>query len=136
LFWLVLLVVSENQRHTGRLGVTDRFLGLWHDAVVISDNDNNNVSSLGTACTHCRKGSVARGIEERDHALVSFYVVCTDMLGNAASFARRYLGATNVVEQRGLAMVNVAHDGDHRRTRLRLALVMHHAGQIILQRFF
>src|SRR5690606_40505230 len=117
LFWLVLLVVSENQRHTGRLGVTDRFLGLWHDAVVISDNDNNNVSSLGTACTHCRKGSVARGIEERDHALVSFYVVCTDMLGNAATFARRYLCGRNVVEQRGLAKVNETDASDHRHRR-------------------
>ena len=47
-----------------------------------------------------------------------FDVVGTDVLGNAAGFASRHLGATDVVEQRGLAVVDVTHDGDHRRARL------------------
>ena len=37
------------------------------------------------------------------------------MLGDAARFARRDLGPTDGVEQGGLAVVDVAHDGDDRR---------------------
>ncbi len=37
------------------------------------------------------------------------------MLGDAAGLARRHVGRTQRVEQRGLAVVDMAHDGDHRR---------------------
>ena len=40
------------------------------------------------------------------------------MLRDAARLARGDLRAPDVVEQRGLAVVDVAHDRDHRRTRL------------------
>ena len=38
------------------------------------------------------------------------------MLGDAASFASRNLGTTDVVEQRGFAVVDVTHHGHNRRT--------------------
>ena len=41
------------------------------------------------------------------------------MCCDAARLARRYLGATDEVE-RGLAVVDVSHDGDDRRARLHL----------------
>ena len=47
-----------------------------------------------------------------------FDVVGTDVLGDAAGFAGRHLGAPDVVEQRGLAVVDVTHDGHHRRRGL------------------
>ena len=87
--------------------------------------------SLGAARAHRGERRVARGIEEGDHALRRFDVVRADVLGDAAGFARRDLGAADVVEQRGLAVVDVAHDGDHRRTRL---LVLGHV--LALQVFF
>ena len=40
------------------------------------------------------------------------------MLGNAAGFARRNVGVADGVEQRGLTVVDVAHDGDDGRTGL------------------
>ena len=46
-----------------------------------------------------------------------FHVVGADVLRDAAGFARRHLGAADVVQQRGLAVVDVAHDGDDRRAR-------------------
>ena len=39
------------------------------------------------------------------------------MLGDAASFASGYIGGANRIEQRGLAVIHVAHDRDHGRTR-------------------
>ena len=61
---------------------------------------------------------MARGIQEGDHAVLGFYVVGTDVLGNAAGFARRHFGGADVVQQRGFTVVNVAHDGHDRRARL------------------
>ena len=39
------------------------------------------------------------------------------MLGDATRLVRRHVGGAQRVEQRGLAVVDVAHDGDHRRPR-------------------
>ena len=40
------------------------------------------------------------------------------MLGDAAGFARDHIGLPDGVQQRSLAVVDVAHDGDDRRARL------------------
>ena len=50
------------------------------------------------------------------------HVVRADVLGDAAGFAGSDLGAADVVQQRGLAVVDVAHDRDHRGARQLLAL--------------
>ena len=42
--------------------------------------------------------------------------VRADVLGDAARLARGDAGLADVVQQRGLAVVDVAHDGDDRRT--------------------
>ena len=44
-------------------------------------------------------------------------LVGADVLGDAAELALGDLGGADGVEQRGLAVVDVAHDGDHRRAR-------------------
>ena len=98
--------------------MVNRFLGLRHYAIVGRDDQNDDVGGLGTAGTHRGKRLVTRGIEEGQHATIGFDVVSTNVLGNAAGFASCHLGASNVVEQRGLTMVNVTHDRDHRCPRL------------------
>ena len=44
------------------------------------------------------------------------------MLGDAAGFAGDHISLTNGVEQRGLAVIDVAHDGDDGRTRLHVVI--------------
>jgi hypothetical protein len=44
-------------------------------------------------------------------------LIGADVLGDAAGFARHDVGLADRVEQRGLAVVDVAHDGDDRRAR-------------------
>ena len=92
------------------------FLGLRHDTVIGRDNQDNDIGRLGAAGSHGGKRRVARGIEEGHDAVVGFDMVGADMLGDTAFFTGRHLGPTNMVQQRGLAVVDVAHDGDHRRT--------------------
>ena len=50
--------------------------------------------------------------------LAQRHLVGADMLGDAAGFVRRHIGLAQRIEQRGLAVVDMAHDGDDRRARL------------------
>ncbi|GIV12571.1 MAG: hypothetical protein KatS3mg021_0853 [Fimbriimonadales bacterium] len=47
-----------------------------------------------------------------------FRLIRTDMLGNPAIFTLGDSRATDVVQQRGLAVVYMSHDGHNRRARL------------------
>ena len=51
-------------------------------------------------------------------------LVRADVLGDAAGFAGDDVGVADRVEQRGLAVVDVTHDGDDRRTRLEQRVVV------------
>ena len=58
-------------------------------------------------------------------------LVGTDVLGDAAGLAGGDFGLADRVEQRGLAVVDVAHDRDHRRTvdqRLFVVVELRHVG--------
>ncbi len=65
---LVDLVDRDNDRHSRGLGVIDSFEGLRHDAVIGSDDNDDDVGDLGAARTHTGKCFVARGIQEDDLA--------------------------------------------------------------------
>ena len=69
---------------------------------------------------------MTRGIQERHHAAGRVHVVSPDVLGDAAGFARRHLGTADVIEQGGLAVVDVTHHGHHRRTRHQFGMGRRH----------
>ena len=119
---LVDLGDRDDDRHFRRARVLNRFDRLRHDAVVGRDDQHDDVRDLRAARTHRGERRVARRIEERDDALRRLDVIRADVLRDAARLARRDLGATDVVEQRGLAVVDVTHDGHDRRTRRELVL--------------
>ncbi len=98
--------------------MVNRFPGLWHHAIIGGDNQNHDVGRLGAACAHGGECLVAGSIEEGNHAAVGLDVVSANMLGNATGFSHRHLGAANEVQQRGFAVVDVTHDGNHWRPRL------------------
>ena len=50
------------------------------------------------------------------------HLIGADMLGDAAGLVRGDVGLAQRVEQRGLAVVDMAHDGDDRRARLQACL--------------
>jgi hypothetical protein len=120
---LVDLVDRHHDGHTGRLRVVDGFRGLRHDAVVGRDHQDDDVGDLGAASTHGRKGRVTRGVEEHDVALGAVdhdrHLVGADVLGDAAGLTGGDARLADVVEQRGLAVVDVAHDRHDRGPRKR-----------------
>ena len=129
---LVDLVDRDDDRHIGRLGVLDRFFRLRHDAVVGSDDQDHDVRDLGATSAHRGECRVARRVEERDHAARRLDMVGADVLRDAARLARRDLGAADVVEQRCLAVVDVAHDRHDRRARQRFVGSLHAGLQCFL----
>ena len=112
----VTLVDGNDQRHVGRLGVGDGFLGLGHDAVVGSDHQNHHVGDVGATGTHLGKGGVARGVEEGDQlATRRLHLVGADVLGDAPGLPGDHVGLAVEIEDRGLAVIDVTHDRHHRR---------------------
>ena len=108
----------HDDRHVGGPRVADRLHRLGHHAVVGGDDEHRDVGRTRAACTHGGERLVARRVDERDRVAVVDGLVRADVLGDAARLARDDVGVADVVEQRGLAVVDVAHHGDDRRARL------------------
>ena len=103
----------------------DRFDRLRHDAVIGRDHQHDDVGDLGAAGAHRGERGVAGRIDEGDpSAGRRGHLIGADMLGDAAGFAGRDFGRADGVEQRGLAVVDMAHDGDDRRARLQVRRIV------------
>ena len=123
--WLAGLVdlVHGHDRRCG-LGVVDGLDGLRHDAVVGGDDQDDDVGHLGTAGAHGRKGLVAGRVDEGDLTIADTHDRGADVLRDAAGLALGDAGMADGVEQRRLAMVDVAHNGDDGRTRLEVLIAI------------
>ena len=120
---LVDLVDRDDDRRVRRLGVADRLDRLRHHAVVGGDDEHDDVGDLGAARAHRREGRVAGRVDEGDLlAAWRRHLIGADVLGDAAGFAGDDIGLADGVEQRRLAVVDVAHDRDDRRPRHRRAV--------------
>ena len=115
------LVDGDDDRHAGRLGVIDRLDRLRHHAVVGGDHQDDDVGRLGAARAHLGERLVAGRVDEGDPvAARQRHLIGADVLGDAAGLVRGDVGLAQGVEQRRLAVVDVAHDRHHRRPRLEL----------------
>ncbi len=121
---LVDLVDGDDQRNIGRLGVIDRLDGLRHDAVIGGHDQHDDIGDPRAARSHGGEGGVAGGVDEGDLLAVLLDLVGADMLGDAAGLAGDHIGLADGVEQRRLAVVDMAHDGDDRRTRLEIGRIV------------
>src|SRR4051812_43183986 len=115
---LVDLVDGHKDRDLGGLGVVDRLARLRHHAVVGRDDDHRDVGDLGAAGAHGGERLVARRVEEGDRVVVVVDLVGADVLRDAACLTGGDLGLAHGVEQRRLAVVDVAHDRDDGRAVL------------------
>ena len=121
---LVDLVDGHDDRHSGRRGVVDGFEGLRHDAIVGRHHQDDDIGDLGAAGTHAGEGFVTGGVDEDDLAALHLHLVGADVLGDAAGFAAGHVGFADGVEQRGLTVIDVAHDGDHGSARYQILGVL------------
>ena len=64
----------------------------------------------GAAGTHGGEGLMARGIQEGDGLAVDLHLIGADVLRDAAGLAGGHVRVADIVQQAGLAVVDVAHD--------------------------
>ena len=95
--------------------MVDRLDGLWHDAVVGGNDDHGHIGDLRAAGAHRGEGLMAGRIDEGDQAAAVVDLVGTDVLSDPAGLAADDVGLADRIEQRGLAVVDVAHDRHHGR---------------------
>ena len=85
------------------------------------DDQHDHVGHVGAAGTHAGEGLVAGRVDERDAlGVVAFADVDHPrggVLRDAARFAGGDVGVADLVQQAGLAVVDVAEDRDDRRPR-------------------
>ena len=129
---LVALGEGDNDRHVGRLGRAYRRDRLLHDALVRRDHEDDDVGHVRAARSHLREGRVPRRVEEghgaaglvlRANTLWEGHRVRADVLRDAARLTGRHAarrkGTRPVgVEERRLAVIDVAHDRHYRRSAL------------------
>ena len=96
--------------------MVDRLDCLRHDAVVRSDDQHNDIRNGRAARAHGGKRFVSGRIEEGNRLASDRDGICADMLRNAARFALGDIRAPDLVEKRRLAVVDVPHHRNHRRT--------------------
>ena len=96
----------------------DRFVGLRHDAVVSGDDQDGDVGDARAPGADGSERSVARGVQEGDGLPFVNDLVGANVLSDAAGLLFNHRRFAYVVEEAGLAVVNVAQDGDDRRARL------------------
>src|SRR5581483_6396217 len=118
------LVDGDDDRDLGRLRVVQRLDGLRHHPVVGGDDEHDDVGGLRAARPHGGERLVARRVDERDRAAVALDLVRADVLRDATGLAGDDVGVADVVEQLRLAVVDVTHDGDDRRTGLEVGVVL------------
>ena len=101
--------------------MVDGLLGLRHHVVVGSDDDDGDVGHLGTTGTHGGEGFVTGCVEEGDDTtILQRHVVGTDVLRNTTGLTGNHVGLADVVEQRGLTVIDVTHHRHNRGTRLQI----------------
>lgn len=106
--------------------MVDGLNGLRHDAVVGRHHQNGDIGEHGAARTHGGEGLVSRRVKEGDAAVPHRHLIGADVLRDAAGLALGHAGVADIIEQAGLAMIDMAHDHHDRRTRLELGGILSH----------
>ena len=116
------LVDRHHDRDTRSLRMLDRLVGLRHHSVVRRNDQDHDVGHPRPARPHRGERRVAGGVEKGERSAFGRDVVGADVLGDAARLSASHVGASYPVEQGGLSVVDVAHDGHHRRPRSELPI--------------
>ncbi len=97
------------------MDVLDGLLGLRHDPVIGGHDQDRDVGHVRAAGAHRRERLMARGVDEGDQATVALDLVRADDLGDPAGLACGNLRLAHSVQERCLAMVDMAEHGHDRR---------------------
>ena len=116
--------------------MVDGLLGLWHDTVVGSNDDDSDIGHLCTTGTHGCERFVTWSIKEGHLAAVfECNMVGTNMLCDTTGLTCNDIGAADVVEQLSLTMIDMTHHCDDRWTAHEFVLIVFLVGKFLLNLF-
>ena len=122
---LIYLIDRKDNGHTRCRSMVDRLNRLGHDTIISRYNNNCDIRHLRTTGTHRRKGLMTRCIQESDATTIGqLHVVSTNVLCDTTSLTRNHIRITDIIQQRGLSVINVTHHGDNRWTRYPILLIV------------
>lgn len=104
--------------------MVDRLDRLRHDAVVGRHHEDDDIGDVRAASAHRGERFMTGCVDEGDPTSVLLRDGRTDVLRDATSFGGGDTGLADGVEQGGLPVVHVPHDGDDGRTRTEVAWVI------------
>ena len=107
---LVDLVDGHNNRNGRGFGMINRFDRLRHHSIVCCHDQDDNIGDLSATTSHGGEGFMARRVQERHLFPAYRNRVGADMLRNPAGLAFRHLRLPDGIKQRGLAVIDMAHD--------------------------
>ena len=113
---LVDLIDCNDDFHVRSLCMVDRLDSLRHDTVICRNDQHGDIRGIRAAHTHSRKCLMTRCVEECDLLPVDRDHVSADMLRDTARLAVGHMCIPDRVKEGCLAVVNVTHDTDNRRT--------------------
>ena len=119
---MVGFIDSDDDRNLGVVRVVQGFHGLRHHPVVGGHHQDDDVGHVGAAGAHGAEGGVARRVQKSDLLNLPFAFgmrkgngVCADVLGDPSGLPGGHIGFADDIQQRRLAVVHMAHDGDDGR---------------------
>ena len=98
--------------------MVDRFYGLRHYSVIGGYHQNRYVGYLCPPGPQCREGFMARSVDKSYCLTLEFHDRGSYMLGDASHLLVGYACISYGIEERGLAMIDMAHNRYNRRSRL------------------
>jgi hypothetical protein len=115
----IAFIHRDHDRAARRLRVLDRFHRLRHHALGGRHDEHDEVRHGRAPGAHRRKGGMPGCVDEGQAMIARLDLIGAHVLGDPAGLRVDDLDLrlADCIEQRGLAVVDMAHHGDHRRTR-------------------
>ena len=99
---------------------------VWgHHTVVGRHDQHDDVGGARPSGPHRRERLVAWSVDERERPVIALDLIGADVLRDAACLSVDHVRVADPIQQQRLAVVHMAHDGDHRRPQ------RSHAGVIV-----
>ncbi|EGC04538.1 conserved domain protein [Ruminococcus albus 8] len=103
------LVYRNYHRYARRLSMVYRFNCLRHDTVISRNDQYCDIGYVRSSRSHRSKCFVTGSVQESYLLSVALYLICTDMLCDAACFTLCNVRISYPVQYRSLAVIDVTH---------------------------
>ena len=95
--------------------MADRLFGLRHHAVVGGDHQDGDIGHIRSSRPHFGECLMTRRVDKRDASPALFDLIGADVLSNSAEFAAGNVDTDDLVQQRRLAVIDVAQKSNYGR---------------------